>query len=86
MKDCVNSRELKQLEGEKSVTNVSVTDFCCTAGKIMLSPSVDVIQYVWRCYGEDMVNQLNRESSYSFVHKMSIKSITLHTIPKQCGS
>ena len=37
-------------------------------------------QIVCSFYGENMVSQITRQSPYLFYHKISIKSIALHTV------
>ena len=43
-----------------------------------------MVKLVWRLSGafmdKNMVNCINKQSPYYFYHKISIKSITLHTV------
>ena len=38
------------------------------------------LEIVWGFYMRNMVHQITRQSPYEFCHKISIKSITLHTV------
>ena len=37
-------------------------------------------KFVWDFHGENMVNQITKQSPYQLDHKISIKNFTLHTV------
>ena len=38
------------------------------------------LEIVWGFHGQNMVDQITRQSPYQFYHKISIESITPHTV------